>query len=62
MMNEEEEEIKCFVSNVLAEDPIDNLLLATFRRWRVERSFQDTKQKLGSGDDEGRTYIGLIRH
>jgi SRSO17 transposase len=62
VMNEEEEEIKYFVSNASAEEPIDNLLLAAFSRWRVERSFQDTKQKLGLGDYEGRTYIGLIRH
>jgi SRSO17 transposase len=62
VMNEEEEEIKYFVSNASAEEPIDHLLLAALSRWRVERSFQDTKQKLGLGDDEGRTYIGLIRH
>jgi SRSO17 transposase len=62
VMNESEEEIKYFVSNASAEEPIDNLLLAGFSRHRVERSFQDTKQKLGLGDFEGRTYTGLIRH
>ena len=62
VMNEDEEEIKYFVSNASAEVPIDNLLLAAFSRWRVERSFQDTKQKLGLGDYEGRCYAGLIRH
>ena len=58
----DEEEIKYFVSNAPAEEPLDHLLLAGFSRWRVERSFQDTKQKLGLGDYEGRCYTGLVRH
>jgi len=62
VMNEQSEEIKYFVSNASAEVPLDHLLLAGFSRWRVERSFQDTKQKLGLGDYEGRCYTGLIRH
>ena len=62
VMNEDKEEIKYLVSNASAEEPLDNLLLAAFSRWRVERSFQDTKQKLGLGDYEGRCYTGLIRH
>ena len=56
------EEIKYFVSNAPAEEPLDHLLLSGFSRWHVERSFQDTKQKLGLGDYEGRCYTGLIRH
>ena len=62
VMNESEEEIKYFVSNAPAETSLDDLLLAAFTRWRVERSFQDTKQKLGLGHYEGRNYTGLIRH
>ena len=62
VMSEGEDKIKYFVSNAPAAEPLDNLLLAAFSRWRVERSFQDTKQKLGFGDYEGRCYTGLIRH
>ena len=62
VMNEKEEEIKYFVSNAPAETSLDDLLLAAFTRWRVERSFQDTKQKLGLSHYEGRNYTGLIRH
>jgi SRSO17 transposase len=62
VMNEKEEEIKYFVSNAPAEVPLDDLLLAAFSRWRIERSFQDTKQKLGLDHYEGRNYQGLIRH
>jgi SRSO17 transposase len=62
VMNEKEEEIKYFVSNAPAEVPWDDLLLVAFSRWRVERSFQDTKQKLGLDHYEGRNYQGLMRH
>jgi SRSO17 transposase len=62
VMNEKEEEIKYFVSNASVDVSIDDLLLTAFSRWRVERSFQDTKQKLGLDHYEGRNYQGLIRH
>lgn len=62
VLNEDEEEIKYFVTSAPAEAPIDDLLLAAFRRWRVEQSFQDTKQKLALDHFEGRNYTGLIRH
>jgi len=62
VMNEKEEEIKYFVSNATGDVPLDDLLLSAFSRWRVERSFQDTKQKIGLDHYEGRNYQGLIRH
>ena len=62
VMNEKEEEIKFFVSNASMDVSLDDLLLTAFSRWRVERSFQDTKQKLGLDHYEGRNYQGLIRH
>jgi len=62
VMNEKEEEIKYFVSNAPVDVPLDDLLLTAFSRWHVERSFEDTKQKLGLDHYEGRNYQGLIRH
>ena len=48
--------------NASMDVPLDDLLLTAFSRWRVERSFQDTKQKIGLDHYEGRNYQGLIRH
>lgn len=62
VLNDDEEEIKYFVTNAPADVPLDDLLWAAFRRWRVERSFQDGKQKLGLDHFETRRYNGLIRH
>ncbi|MCL2349539.1 MAG: hypothetical protein FWC50_14910 [Planctomycetaceae bacterium] len=62
VMNGKEEEIKFFVSNASGDMPLDDLLLPAFSRWRMERSFEDTKQKLGLGNFEGRNYQGMIRH
>jgi FOG: Transposase len=61
---EDEKEIKFnyFVTNASQDAPFDDLLLAAFSRWRVERTFQDSKQKLGLDHYEGRNYTGLIRH
>ena len=39
VLNEKEEEIKHFVTNAPANVSLDELLLAAFSRWRVERSF-----------------------
>jgi len=58
-MHEEEEEIKYFVSNASLEEPVDHLLLAAFSRWRVERSFQDTKQKLGTKAARTLVWFGI---
>jgi SRSO17 transposase len=59
---EDEKEIKYFVTNASQDVPLDDLLLTAFSRWRVERTFQDSKQKLGLDHYEGRSYTGLIRH
>jgi hypothetical protein len=44
------------------EAALDDLLLTAFSRWRVERSFQDTKRNLRFSKYEGRSHYGLLRH
>ncbi len=56
------EEVKYFVSNAPPETAVQTLLLVGFSRWRVERCFQDQKQKIGLDQWEGRRYLGLKRH
>ena len=56
------EECKYFVSNAATEVTVDALLSVAFRRWHVERNFQDSKQEIGLGDFEVRTYKSLQRH
>jgi SRSO17 transposase len=58
----EPEEIKFFVSNAPAETKVQTLLLVAFRRWRVERCFEDQKGEVGLDPYEGRKYVGLKRH
>jgi hypothetical protein len=56
------DEVKYFVSNALAETPVETLLLVAFSRWRVERCFRDQKLEIGLDQWEGRHYLGLKRH
>lgn len=53
---------KYFVSNALAETPIETLLTVAFTRWRVERNFEDSKQEIGLDHFEVRSYTALQRH
>lgn len=56
------EEVKFFVSNAPQSTPLEMLLHVAFSRWRVERCFQDEKDKLGLSDFEVRNYVSLRRH
>ena len=56
------EEVKFFVSNAPASTPLEVLLYVAFSRWRVERCFQDEKDKLGLSHFEVRNYLSLRRH
>jgi SRSO17 transposase len=55
-------EVKYFVSNAPAEEPIEMLLLVAFSRWKVERCFEDHKGEVGLDHYEGRSWLGLRRH
>jgi len=55
-------EVKFFVSNAPQGTPLEVLLHVAFSRWRVERCFQDEKDKLGLSHFEVRNYVSLRRH
>lgn len=55
-------EIKYFFSNAGADTPIELMLEVAFRRWRIERSFEDAKGQVGLDHFEVRNYRSLIRH
>lgn len=56
------DEVKFFVSNAPQGTPLEVLLHVAFSRWRVERCFQDEKDKLGLSHFEVRNYVSLRRH
>jgi SRSO17 transposase len=56
------DEVKFFVSNAPQSTPLEVLLYVAFSRWRVERCFQDEKDKLGLSHFEVRNYLSLRRH
>ena len=55
-------ERKYFLSNAPPETTVEELLSIAFRRWHVERNFQDSKQEIGLDDFEVRTYKSIQRH
>lgn len=56
------DEVKFFVSNAPQSTPLEVLLYVAFSRWRVERCFQEEKDKLGLSHFEVRNYRSLRRH
>lgn len=55
-------EIKYFFSNAGPDTPAELMLEVAFRRWRIERSFEDAKGQVGLDHFEVRNYRSLIRH
>ncbi len=60
--NLETGEYKYFISNAPASADLQDMLIAAFARWHVEKWFERAKQEAGFGDFEVRTYRSLIRH
>lgn len=56
------EEIKYFVSNASASATLQEMMVAAFARWHVEKWFERAKQEAGFGAFEVRTYRSLVRH
>lgn len=55
-------ETKYFVSNAAGDAGLEEMLVAAFARWQVEKWFERAKQEAGLGAFEVRTYTSLIRH
>lgn len=55
-------EVKYFFSNAPEGTPLTTLLRIAFRRWIIERLFEDGKSEIGMGHFEVRRYIAILRH
>jgi SRSO17 transposase len=60
-INEATAEVKYFVTNA-TDQPLRLVLLVAFRRATIEHGFRVAKQEAGLTHDEGRQYVGLLRH
>ena len=54
-------EVKYFLSNAV-DAPTETVLHVAFRRWQVERLFEDAKGSVGFDQSEVRKYVALKRH
>jgi SRSO17 transposase len=55
-------EVKYFLSNAPEEMPVETLVHLAFRRWHVERLFEDAKGQAGFDHSQMRKYTPLKRH
>jgi SRSO17 transposase len=60
-INEATGELKYFVTNAV-DEPLSRVLRVAFRRATIEHAFRLAKQEAGLMHDEGRQYVGLVRH
>lgn len=54
-------EVKYFISNEI-DAPTETVLHVAFRRWQLERLFEDAKGSVGLDQSEIRKYLALKRH
>jgi SRSO17 transposase len=59
---EEKEPTKYWLSTLSEDIPFDRLVALAKLRWRIERDYQELKQELGLGHDEGRGWRGFHHH
>jgi SRSO17 transposase len=59
---EADPEVKYYVSNASAEEPLETLALVSGCRCRVEEFFEDAKGRLGMAQYETRSWIGWHHH
>ena len=58
----EAEPTKYWLSTLPADMPLRDLVDLAKLRWRIERDYQELKQELGLGHDEGRGWRGFHHH
>ena len=56
------EPVKYVLSTMSEDTPINELVSATYQRWRIERDYKDLKQDFGLGHYEGRGWRGFHHH
>ena len=55
-------EVKYFISNPPEQTAVATMPGAALSRWGIEHLFRVSKDEIGLGHYEGRSYLGLIRH
>ena len=55
-------EIKYFLSNVIDDTALGTLLYVAFTRWHIEKTFRESKGRVGFDHFEVRSYLAVKRH
>lgn len=55
-------ELKTYLSNAPADTPFETLVRLSGMRWPIERCFEESKQHLGMGDYQVRSWRGWYHH